>query len=685
MQSLPPTTSISNPRRNSTSATVLPRLPIPHITKTLTRYVKSLEPFILEEQLRGGPSFSEAIDTRRRWAEEFRLGFGGVLQERLHALDKESPNNWLDDNIWLQKAYHEWREPLLVHSNYWFSFINDPNVPEDLLRGNFKQQTIGDTAFTYWQVRRAAWIVHRILEFKMQLERHEIYPKTTRTGEWFRHSASLIFNISRIPQPKCDSFSALPDPSDPTARSILLSLHDWFYSVEVLDSQSNVIPAREIENRILKVVNDVQSRLKNGERAVPISVLSADHRDHWEKNLSHLLSLSPNNQETFKAINHSLFAVSLDHYTYVLPPRSEIPPPDTPPEIDAHLHNLRSSHPDTPAHNRWFDKPLTLIVESNSRAGAMGEHSPCDALIPSIIAEHAVVQGIEDDAFPPIGSINPEETTGMGWKRLDWTTDSEIDKACEEAEGRAKKIVDDSDDGALLFKDYGADFIKHIVGLSPDAYIQMAIQLAWYRSRKNFTATYETALTRLFKNGRTETIRSFTCESRAFVHSMTNPEHDAALRFQALSAAAFKHSGLTKQAAIGRGIDRHLLGLRCMLRDDEPLPELFQDKLFKKSQTWKLSTSGLSAGYQLRGTGFGASEWDGYGINYLTGPDYIRFGIESKHSCPKTSTWKFQSEILQALLDMKQTCLDAGHGQSTYVIKKAKIMAKNRTENQPKL
>lgn len=64
----------------------------------------------------------------------------------------------------------------------------------------------------------------------------------------------------------------------------------------------------------------------------------------------------------------------------------------------------------------------------------------------------------------------------------------------------------------------------------------------------------------------------------------------------------------------GRGIDRHLLGLRCMIQDGE-CHELFEDELFSRSQTWKLSTSGLSAGHQWRGTGFGSPEHDGYGIN----------------------------------------------------------------------
>lgn len=86
---------------------------------------------------------------------------------------------------------------------------------------------------------------------------------------------------------------------------------------------------------------------------------------------------------------------------------------------------------------------------------------------------------------------------------------------------------------------------------------------------------------------------------------------------------------------MGRGIDRHLLGLRCVLGDEwawldniastssdvgqdttaygkatsEPLSApgtsvpLFEDAIFRKSQEWRLSTSGLSEGWWFRGTG----------------------------------------------------------------------------------
>ena len=68
----------------------------------------------------------------------------------------------------------------------------------------------------------------------------------------------------------------------------------------------------------------------------------------------------------------------------------------------------------------------------------------------------------------------------------------------------------------------------------------------------------------------------------------------------------------------GRGIDRHLLGLRLLLRPlHDESSALFEDDLFERSARWKLSTSGLSAGLSFKGTGFGAIYEDGYGINCM--------------------------------------------------------------------
>lgn len=69
---------------------------------------------------------------------------------------------------------------------------------------------------------------------------------------------------------------------------------------------------------------------------------------------------------------------------------------------------------------------------------------------------------------------------------------------------------------------YGKGFVKKCK-LSPDAYIQMALQLAYYRDAGKFCLTYESSMTRLFREGRTETVRPCTLESAAFVKIMEDP------------------------------------------------------------------------------------------------------------------------------------------------------------------
>lgn len=85
-------------------------------------------------------------------------------------LDYCSPHNWLDDNIWL-KIYHHWRVPLLVNSNWWAAWPYDPSVPGDVVLGIVPNQNIANTGMTRWQVRRAAWLAHRLLDFKLKVDR----------------------------------------------------------------------------------------------------------------------------------------------------------------------------------------------------------------------------------------------------------------------------------------------------------------------------------------------------------------------------------------------------------------------------------------------------------------------------------------------------------------------------------
>ena len=63
----------------------------------------------------------------------------------------------------------------------------------------------------------------------------------------------------------------------------------------------------------------------------------------------------------------------------------------------------------------------------------------------------------------------------------------------------AEKSIEDLQLHILLHTNYGKGFIK-ICKISPDAFVQMALQLAYYRDTNGkFSLTYEASMTRLFR------------------------------------------------------------------------------------------------------------------------------------------------------------------------------------------
>ncbi|KAG1804547.1 uncharacterized protein BJ212DRAFT_1301914 [Suillus subaureus] len=276
---------------------------------------------------------------------------------------------------------------------------------------------------------------------------------------------------------------------------------------------------------------------------------------------------------------------------------------DSDAEIHAHLHNIRSL---PRAWNRFFDKSLTLSLERNTCASVMGERAPVDTLVPSIVFDHGVIAGIDSSAFS-----------------------EPITRPLTSGEARV---------GILEFGEYGADWISSVARLPPGAYTKLALQLAWYRTRGFLTATYKTALTRMFNAGRTECVRSASVEGLDFVQ-------------------AAKEWGCGTEYVIEGGqheveMHPHLLPPPWTLpRVQVPLipPQKHTHPL---SQEWKLSTSCLSSGDQFRGTGLE----DGYGINYLIARHCIKFCVESKLSFSLTSTNKFKQHIADALQDARVIC-----------------------------
>lgn len=94
----------------------------------------------------------------------------------------------------------------------------------------------------------------------------------------------------------------------------------------------------------------------------------------------------------------------------------------------------------------------------------------------------------------------------------------------------AFKLLNDVDLHIMIHDSFGKGFVKKCK-TSPDAFIQMALQLAYYRDIGRNHLTYESSMTRLFREGRTETVRSCSIESCEWIKSMANPNSTVALLF----------------------------------------------------------------------------------------------------------------------------------------------------------
>lgn len=165
------------------------------------------------------------------------------------------------------------------------------------------------------------------------------------------------------------------------------------------------------------------------------------------------------------------------------------------------------------------------------------------------------------------------------------------------------------------YQGYGKGLIKQFK-CSPDAYVQMTIQLAYHKMFGKNRPTYESAAVRRFQQGRTETCRSVSDESVAFCNAMANPgiSNDEAIKVfrEAINA----HVQYISDASDGRGVDRHLFGLKKCVQQGEELPDIFQDPAYSYSSSWYLSTSQLSSEY-FNGYGWSQVIDEGFGIAYM--------------------------------------------------------------------
>jgi carnitine O-acetyltransferase len=281
----------------------------------------------------------------------------------------------------------------------------------------------------------------------------------------------------------------------------------------------------------------------------------------------------------------------------------------------------------------------------------------------------------------------------------------ELSIALRFAETRLADLIQQTEFQTLDFPHYGKNFMTS-AGYSPDAFVQMAYQAAYYGLYGRIENTYEPAMTKMYLHGRTEAIRPVTAESVEFVKTFwaDNPVQQ---KVDALKKATQKHTAMTKECIKAEGQDRHLYALYCVwqravnddgaeaasstgfssngysspadadsrsVSDERPIspnggmngssrspgpplhqtPALFTDSGWEKINNTILSTSNCG-NPSLRHFGFGPVSGDGFGIGYIIKDDSISICASSKHRQTKRFVDSIESYLLEIRRILKLT------------------------------
>jgi carnitine O-acetyltransferase len=133
------------------------------------------------------------------------------------------------------------------------------------------------------------------------------------------------------------------------------------------------------------------------------------------------------------------------------------------------LHSFGSGN------SRWFDKSLTMTISANGRMSWNAEHACCDAIVMGRMIDY-----VYSHEQPPAQRANYTDFSSKlsaPISLLQFAVDDVIAKTLKEAPSYALALKS-SVDICVKASPFGKASMKKL-GVSPDGFIQMALQLAW--------------------------------------------------------------------------------------------------------------------------------------------------------------------------------------------------------------
>jgi carnitine O-acetyltransferase len=591
-------------------------------------------------------------------------------------------------------SYLNYDNPVVLNLNPFFLLEDDPTPA----RNN--------------QVTRAASLVVSALEFVRAVRKEELPPDQVKGVPLDMYQYSRLFGTARVP-----TDAGCQIEQDPDSKHIIVMCHGQFYWFDVLDDNSDLIMTeKDVAINLQTIIDDaVQTPITEAAKGA-LGVLSTENRKVWS-GLRDILTReeNSNNADSLAIVDSALFVVCLDY--------SE---PETAAALCQNMlcgtSQIEKGVQIGTCTNRWYDK-LQIIVCKNGSAGINFEHTGVDGhtvlrfasdlYTDTILRFARTINGLAPTLWastsPDPSKRDPESFGDVNTTphKLEWDMIPELSIAVRFAETRLADLIGQNEFECLDFNAYGKNFITSM-GFSPDAFVQMAFQAAYYGLYGRVECTYEPAMTKTFLHGRTEAIRSVSEESVNFVQTFWG-DHPAEEKVEALRKACQRHTANTKDCAKAQGCDRHLYALFCLwqrlvdedaasnsssngysssgdgfsdrgsavgspsrdsvlsdavdrvvtrgrgdstnsrAKDSHHLPLIFADPGWDKLNTTIISTSNCG-NPSLRQFGFGPVSGDGFGIGYIIKDDGISICVSSKHR----QTRRFADTLESYLMEIRR-------------------------------
>ncbi|HEY1918575.1 MAG TPA: choline/carnitine O-acyltransferase [Streptosporangiaceae bacterium] len=584
----------------------LPRVPLPTLEDSCERFLSWCSPLLNAGQLDATVAAVQAF-TRPG-------GPGRTLHAALSEYNAtEGVHSWLD--IFWPYRYLGRRDRIALNANFFFLFGDGAGI----------------AASPQPQLDRAAGLVAAAVDYKLRLDDELIPPAVQRGQPMSMEQQKFLFSATRIPGADQDTVrvpytAQWPGPS--RARHIVVFFRGNMFRLDVLDADGRPYSAARLAAGLRTIMA--------ADRAAPgtsVGHLTTMARADWAASRQALLACDPANPAALDQVETALLCLCLEDFA----------PRDTLQACDHLLHGDGGS--------RWYDKAVSLIVFADGTAGINVEHCGLDGT--TVLSFVDVLLRTADEQAPPWGgpacdAPAAEAVTFVLDDRLRADVQAAADSFDAYRAGTASTIVG--------FDDFGAQTAKRL-GISPDAFVQMAYQLAHNRAKGLVGATYESIATRQYQHGRTEAMRVVTPEVIEFVAAMDDPRVDTAARRARFRAAAAKHVERAKECQAGQAPEQHLWELQLIARrrgaevgvGDEP--ELYRSPGWLIMRDDYLSTSSAPSA-RIQYFGFGSTSSRCVGVAYVLLPDRFNLYL-STPSTVADQMFTFAGQLRDAVRELQ--------------------------------